>query len=328
MLTNSAVLTCPGSQPVTASAQVVVTADYTLKIGVYNEAGELVDVFTTQQISEPIPTITLQTNTITELTGPGGAVTVYFDGAILGIWNGTSGNGTPVSNGTYIIKADNIDSSGNVTTISQQVTVSRPYATVEADIYNEAGELIRHLYTQAANTGGSQITAVNLSSNTISPGTSPSAPFSSVQIFIQTSGRPVTLVWDGTNDSGTKVTDGVYEVQVHWNSGQGEQTDITREITVTGGGHLNTVIAVPNILTPASSTAYFIVQSASSYTLKARIYTVAGELVKMVTGGSGANQVSWDSNGLSSGLYIAVVELITPQGGLSGRQILKISVIH
>ena len=97
---------------------------------------------------------------------------------------------------------------------------------------------------------------------------------------------------------------------------------------MTGGGHLNTVIAVPNILTPASSTAYFIVQSASSYTLKARIYTVAGELVKMVTGGSGANQVSWDSNGLSSGLYIAVVELITPQGGLSGRQILKISVIH
>ncbi len=327
-LTNNAVMAYPGSPLIRASAQILVLGGYTVKIGVYNSAGELVDTILTEQNSQPIPSFALQSGTITALSGAGSAVTVYFAGVPIAVWNGMTSAGTPATNGSYFINAENIDSSGNVTTVSQKATVSRPYATVEADIYNEAGELVRTLYTQAANAGGSEITGVNLSSSTISPGTVPSNPNSSVQIFIQTSGNPVTLVWDGTNDSGAKVTDGVYEVQVHWNSGQGEQTDITREITVTGGGHSNTVIAEPNILTPANSTAYFTVQSTSSYTLKARIYTVAGELVKMVTGGSGANQVSWNSNGLSSGLYIAVIEVRGANGGLIQRQIVKVSVLH
>jgi hypothetical protein len=95
-----------------------------------------------------------------------------------------------------------------------------------------------------------------------------------------------------------------------------------------GAGHLDKVVAEPNILTGSNLTALFEIQSTTSYTLQARIYTIAGEFLKLLKGQEGTNQVSWNASGLSSGTYIAVIELISPQGGVAGRQTLKVLVIH
>src|ERR1019366_3863285 len=43
-----------GSAPVTAKADVTVIGDYTIKIGVYNEAGELVKIIKIMHLSQPV----------------------------------------------------------------------------------------------------------------------------------------------------------------------------------------------------------------------------------------------------------------------------------
>ena len=328
-LVNNAVLTYPGAPPLTSSAQVAALGGYTVKIGVYNSAGELVVILYTQQNMQAINAFTLGSNQITTLGGANGAVTVYFAGIPIAVWNGNTSSGTPATNGAYIITSQSTDPSGNVIAVSQNVTVTRPYAQLSANIYNEAGEVVKHLYAQVASVPNAVMTDVQLSSSVIQPGVVSPNSTSSAQIVIQTSSGGVTLSWDGTNDAGAIVTDGSYVIGVHWNNGNGQIQDLTREITVTGGGHLDQVVAAPNVLTGTNTTVAFSTQSASAYTLRVRVYTVAGELVATVLGGSGTNQVAWDASGKASGLYLAVAEMTNPQTGtVIGRQILKISVVH
>ncbi len=63
-------------------------------------------------------------------------------------------------------------------------------------------------------------------------------------------------------------------------------------------------------------------------TLRVRVYTLAGELMSDFQGTPGANQASWDATGYASGLYLAAVELLNPNGGLMDRQILKVMVLR
>ena len=56
--------------------------------------------------------------------------------------------------------------------------------------------------------------------------------------------------------------------------------------------------------------------------------TTTGELVRVVTGDTGANPPSWDASKLSSGVYIAVAESRDGIGNLLGRQTLKVEVIR
>lgn len=328
-LLNNAMLTYPGTSPLTSSAQVVALGGYTVKIGVYNSAGELVATLYTQQNMQAINAFTLGSNQITTLNGAGGAVTVYLAGAPIAVWNGNTSAGTPATNGAYIVTASSVDPSGNVIAVSQNVTVTRPYAQLSADIYNEAGEVVKHLYAQVASVPNSSMTDVQLSSNVIQPDLAPPNATSTAQIIIETSTGGVTLTWDGTNDAGAIVTSGSYVIGVHWNNGNGQIQDLTREITVEENDHVDQVVAAPNVLTGTNTTVSFTVPSATVYTLRVKIYTVAGELVGTALGASGTNQASWNASGKASGIYIAVAELTNPQtDGVVGRQILKISVIH
>ncbi len=146
-ITNTAQLTYPGGAPVTASASVLVVGQYTVKIGVYNSAGELVDTILTEQLSQPIENFTLQSsNAITRLNGPNNAVTVYFNNVPLGSWNGTTTSGSLASNGIYYVKVDSISNLGVDVSTTQQVTVNRTLYQSTILIYNEAGEVVKHLY--------------------------------------------------------------------------------------------------------------------------------------------------------------------------------------
>ena len=126
---NGAQLTYPGlSAPLSASVSVALIGQYTVKIDVYNEAGEVIDQIYTEQLSQPINNIAIESSdSITSLHGADNAVTVYYQGIAIATWNGTTSNGDPASNGVYYIKVDNIDSSGTVNSTTQQVTVSRSW---------------------------------------------------------------------------------------------------------------------------------------------------------------------------------------------------------
>ena len=95
--------------------------------------------------------------------------------------------------------------------------------TVTAYVYNEAGEVVKTLYDMVDDPVGDNMINVNLSATVIEPGYLASSRLPSQEwIAIQTSGMPVTLMWDGTNDLGTVVTPGIYEIEIHWNDGSGQ----------------------------------------------------------------------------------------------------------
>lgn len=328
---NGALLAFPGlATPLSAGTTVKVTGSYTVRVGVYNEAGELIKSLQLLQLSQAVDSLTLQGPQISRLTGAGSQILIYCQGSLLGIWDGTNSSGDPVSNGVYHIQAESVDPYGVATMVTREAVVSRQLARVAAAVYNEAGETVKHLTAWVDDASGAGMTNVVLSAAAFAPGASESP--NRVQILIQSSGSAVTLSWDGTNDQGGYVTSGDYLLSVHWYNGQGESSDISKSILVTGNGPRQggTVIAQPNVLRASSgqSRVTFLDLSGGGTTLRVGIYTLAGELTVFFQGNPGTGQASWDASGMASGIYLAEVEKRNAGRGFSGRQVLKIMVIH
>ena len=326
VLTNNAQVVYAGNPtPKKTSVNINMAISYTVKIGVYNAAGELIKQISVQELSQQILSIQLlQTPTITSLHG-----VVYVDvhGQQVATWDGTNSNGQPVSNGEYYIKVDNIDSHGVDTSVTETVTVNRGIAQVVVDIYNSAGEIVRHLYSYEDDPGNTSLTDVELSTSVLKPTVGGSGSDSVVYI---TSPTGMSLTWNGTADNGAIVSNGRYMIEVHWTDGKGNESTITRGITVeTGNSQVGTVVAAPNILTSGiTSTSIQVNSPAMPYTLTARLYDLAGELIKVSQGQTEANQTTLNVAGLSSGVYFVVVDLVDANGGLAGRQTTQILIRH
>ncbi|HJT23687.1 MAG TPA: hypothetical protein VJ873_03880, partial [bacterium] len=305
-------------------ADVVVSGNYTVKVGVYNEAGELVKIINITQFSQPVNSIALEgSNTISTLNGANNAVTVYYGNVPIGVWDGTTSQGQPISNGTYYIKVDNIDNAGVVTSVTQQAVVSRVLAQVTIKIYNEAGEVMRQLYTYTDDLGNALINSVSLSNNVITPDSTGTQPGAVTMVDNQ----GVTLArWDGRADDGNIVSNGTYYMEFRVSEGNGEQTVIVKTISVIGHTKVTSVFVEPNVLTEQHSVATF--QAPYGMSMSIRVYDVAGELVAKVQSSPGAGVVTWDASKLASGFYLAVVDLRDGAGHNQGQKILKLSVKH
>jgi flagellar hook assembly protein FlgD len=317
--------------PLTTSAAATVTGNFTVKIDIYNEAGEVVKQVYVQQLSQPLNNFAIQSSdSITSLHGADNAVTVVYQGIPIAVWDGTTTSGDPATNGRYYIKVDNIDSTGAITSTTQEVTVSRSLAKSTILIYNEAGEEVKNLVTYFDDEGqGLSASSVQLSSTMIEPGAQSGSIPNELTLTLSDG---TTVVWDGTENNGSYVQSGQYFLEVHTSSGNGSSTTVIKQISVdaraTGTG-LGVVSASPNALGRGQTLVTFHNNSALSLEMKVSLYTTAGELVKTLTGDNGLNPPQWSTSGLASGLYIAVVELTNPNnGGLLGRQIVKITVVH
>jgi large repetitive protein len=336
VILNKAQITSAGSLlPIVASVPVTTIGNFTVKVNVYNSAGEVVKTISVQVFSQPVNSITLSTsNTITTLNGPGSIIDIFYNGYLIGTWNGTNNLGQPVSNGNYSIQVDNMGQTGVVTSVAQTAIVNRSLANITANVYNEAGELVRTLYNVVSDPVGSTMNNVTLSSNILRPSVAAPAGGSTTNvanILIETSGTPVTLTWDGTNSGGTIVTPGVYTIAVHWNDGTGQTSDISREIIVMPGpGASGIAVARPNVLNATNGmTATFDATGIqNAYSIKVQVYTMTGQLVQVLTSPQGSPIVPWNATGMASGIYIAVMEVDNSNGGVISRQRLKVLLLH
>jgi hypothetical protein len=142
----------------------------------------------------------------------------------------------------------------------------------------------------------------------------------------------LVLSWDGKSDSGQIVTNGMYELEVHWTDGSGGEEVITKGILVNRGGNPvvdGVVFAGPNILKGGATTTTVQLNSTGSYTLTSSVYDVAGELVKApVTGQPGSNQVPVDVTDLASGIYLVPTDIVDLQGRFVQKQIAKIMIVR
>jgi uncharacterized repeat protein (TIGR01451 family) len=331
-VTNHAQLTYSGGPTIISSVPVQLSGVYTVNVNIYNSAGEVVKTLPVRDILGPIDAINLQPgNQITTLQGPGSTIQIYFDGTLIGTWDGSNNSGKPVTNGTYKIMVASVSNAGVETNVSLSVTVNRQLSNVTVNIYNSAGELVKMLYSSVSNPFNAQMTNVILSSNVIRPGPGDSGSPGSLTITVGTSGTPVTLTWDGTNNSSTIVTPGSYTIQVHWDNGQNDTGDISRTVLVAPtGGLYGTVVAEPNVLEPRATltTTFNGTGVTNAWTLNVRIYTIAGQLVESIHGVSGTATAQWTASGIASGIYIAAVEVQNANGGVIERQTLRLLVLH
>lgn len=330
-LTNNAQMTYAGSAaPITSSVNVQVPGAYTVNIDIYNSAGEVVKVIPVQSFSQPINNITLSaSNLITTLQGSGSTIGIYYNGILIGTWDGANNSGNPVTNGNYMIKVDSTGSTGVVTSVEQQATVNRQLSNITADIFDSSGELVRSLYDVVGAGNNAQMTNVNLSASVMTLGSNTHGGSSLLQIVVNTTGTPVTLTWDGTNNSATDVTPGTYEIELHWDDGEGQTSDITRSVLVVWSGVSGTVIAEPNALTFGQTlTTFNGTNVAGAWMLNVKIYTIAGQMVTSISGAPGTATTQWTATGIASGIYLASVEVQNSNGGVLKRQTLKILVLH
>ncbi len=331
-VTNNAQLTYSGGATITSSVPVQLSGLDTVVINIYNSAGEVVKTLQTLEISEPVNGITLQPgNQITTLQGPGSTIQIFYNGTLIGTWDGSNNSGNPVTNGTYEIKVGSISNSGVETNVSLSATVNRQLSNITANIYNSAGELIRTLYSVVSDSFNAQMTNVSLSSSAISPGSGTNGNSGGLTIIVNTSATPVTLTWDGTNNLSTIVSPGSYTVQLHWDNGQSSTTDISRTVLVVpASGSNGTVMAEPNVLEPGTTltTTFTATGITNAWTVSAKIYTIAGQLVAPVAGTPGTATAQWTASGMASGIYFAVVEVQNVNGGVIERQTLKLLVLH
>lgn len=326
---NQAVLETGPSAGITSVAPSVVVGSYEITIGVYNEAGELVAVLLREQLSQAIQNFDFGTGngSITSLSGPNGSVTVYFGGVAMTTWDGTNGSGSPVSNGAYFLKVDNVNGAGLDLSTTQQVTVSRSLAHLQVAVYNEAGEIVRSLLGTVEDSQGNSMLSLSLSSSVLNQNAGPNQESIVLSTLL---GVPVTLAWDGTSSTGTYLTAGRYFVEAHWTGAQGGEQTLVQALTIVPGRSSNgQVIVSPNLLHPSQgqSQATFQGPAGSNDTLQVKVYDLAGELVQPIQGGTGANSAVWDASLAASGIYIAVVQIVPPNGGVQ-QQILKLAVVR
>jgi flagellar hook assembly protein FlgD len=307
--------------PTGSPTATAVPEPYNVTLSVYNSAGELVKILLVEKSTQPVTSLRLGPgNSITSLTGPDSAVTLYWNGTPLSSWNGTNSSGNPVSNGTYFLKVDSVDSLGSDQSVVQNVTVSRPLGTVLAEICNAAGEVVKTLY--AAQGAGGPVTAVQLSSPLLQENPAASSP---VTIAMS---NAMTLVWDGIGAGGSLVTNGVYYLEIISDNGGGGEEVITRDLTVVNSGRPGAgAIAYPNPWQNGDPAITF-KASLPDLTLSARLYDLAGERVAVLGGPPGTGQATWACGASASGLYIAVVELRDDNGNLAATQNLKVMIKH
>jgi hypothetical protein len=286
-----------------------------------------------EQLKDPIDNMVIGSSTaITSLNGANNAVTVFSQGQPIASWDGTTAGGRLASNGIYYIKVDNTDRTGVTTSATQQVTVSRALYQVTILVYNETGEVVKHLYAVTDDPGPQGATGVQLSTKVIAPtnGNSSSGVPSQLYIILN---NGTTVIWDGRGDNGNLVNNGQYLIEVDTVDGKGGSSVVTQQVSVLSGnrGNVGNIQAEPNVLTRATGYTTTIVDSSGlGLTLTEHLYTMAGELIpqKSSTGIQGSGQVSLDLSGLASGLYIAVVDGAGANGGVVDHQILKIAVFH
>jgi flagellar hook assembly protein FlgD len=291
-------------------------------IGVYNSAGELIKTLLVESASIAVKVFSLSpTDTIGSLQQ---SVTVYVQGQPLAAWDGNGQNGNPVSNGQYYLQITSVDPFGSVTTVTQPVIVNRSYAQVSVDVYNEAGEVVRHLLSQTVPSIQSIVHNLTLSSSVIVPGGTPGQ----TQIQVDT-GLPIPA-WDGDNDAGVGVQSGQYYVAVHTIDGKGGEATLTQPVVVMNSTQsVKLVLATPNLLRGPEPLFVFTVQNGISHaSLNVHIYDIAGEMVSAFTTVALDGKATWLGHRIASGMYLAVIEVSDSDGDLLGRQTLRIVVLN
>jgi flagellar hook assembly protein FlgD len=320
-----------------------------VRIGLYNTAGELVKVITSdvttnlitvvqtyaQGVTDPA-TVTDNTPLVIYLPGvetpdtQGNGVGTSFT------WIANNAQSQNVVQGNYYIKIEQTDTYGHVTSYIKEVTVLRQEKYVMLNIFNEAGELVRTIKKENTGTLTGKLDLV------VGDGKG--------TLAIDGNGSPVNvkyganlleyITWDGKDSQGNVVQSGSYEVQMVMQTDSGLTVEATQSIIVLREAkkYLDQLIIAPNPYDAKKGPAFvtfkwtFTGGVAQAGDMHLRVYNVAGELVAEMSGDLADNVagITWDlkkegKTHLARGIYICVLEAKNTAGYLD-RAITKMAI--
>jgi flagellar hook assembly protein FlgD len=284
----------------TATASYTPDAPYRAKIEVYNSAGELVATIA-QDLACYVQPDGMQAVKQAFLPDSEDQGTFLLVGPnLVEGWDGKNTNGQMVSSGAYVVQAQVTDPFGKVKVMSTTLTVVRQDREVKVEVYNSAGELVKHFDQPVSGTGSS--TGISLDKTHLTEG-------QSLNINYGLGSIP----WDGRNDSGQMVQSGEYLVKVTRSTGMGQTEVFSQSVTVVNGvsNSLSTALVAPNPaqLSDGKVSIYLDLSLSGPIQVQAFIYDLAGELLAQFSNQGHPNSLEWKLTGHeASGIYLVRLE--------------------
>ena len=286
-----------------------------MKVRIYNSAGELVYTLPTDLGSyHPLSGVEVHGGAF--VPDAGGSVTYGLLGAGNGFtWDGRNSSGQFVAGGSYSVTFDQPSFSGPDLLYTAPATVLRASSQSSLDIYNSAGELVRHY-----NVPVGQASFLHMDPSFVpQPGSALKIDWGSAV------GSGIS--WDGLDSRGQRVSSGTYLVKLTQTTAGAFSTLYSGTVIVLEAPSepLQGLLAAPNPIRPGTGMISVRAPAlGSGDALKAGLYNLAGELI-LQGAGLGPQLDMPLPPSLASGVYLLIVEAHTEQG-VAGRRTLKVAV--
>jgi hypothetical protein len=237
-------------------------------------------------------------------------------------WDGRNRQGQWAASGLYTLLMTQTDPFGSTTSFSASVQLLRQGLDVMVDIYNSAGERVRH-FSLNAPSGPSRL---DLDQGGFVP---LSLGGQDLKIVVADGS---SLDWDGRNDRGELLSSGSYLIKVRGHQG-GKPIVLSREVILLqalGAEPLQGALVAPNPLGPAQRLLRVLLPHAHpGLALRARIYGLSGELAAQLHQRGPDGSLSWDVEGAgaAAGVYLIELQALDAQGRWH-RKVLKAAVLR
>jgi hypothetical protein len=310
---------------------------YTLKLTLYNSAGEVVlDLFDGHAENAPTDLV-LTSNVLTSGTGLSGAIGFVFQGALEGYgngpqntvyWQGQNNSAQLVGGGTYYAKLEVQDSFGNVRALTQSISVVQVTNRQSLTVYNSAGEAVAHLALGAAT--GSRLD-IKESTEAVDQDPSTGAVTGGFNIdLIQPNGTVTTVPWQGLGDQGQLLSPGSYTVELVTEQSGGATVRESKGIVLLrapGRDSLSSAVFAPQPWRNDRPLELFFKPLMPGDGVRVNVYNAAAELVLTdYADGSSGHQVL-SAGKLASGIYLVELTWVRGQAILQ-RRVMKLAVVR
>lgn len=242
-------------------------------------------------------------------------------------WSGANQQGQNVASGTYYVIVSTTDFYGGEIKRTMEVQLISTTEYAKVTIYNSAGEIVKVFEKQVSSSVSTMLSVqdtalVGDNSSTIIISYAPGEYFE----------------WDGKNEQGELVANGVYEIKAEQKFETGYISVAVKSITIFKDRAPDTIENLkispnPYVFVKGGPGIVRITwNSAYSGTVSFKVYNASGEMINRFSKDISAGFAEWvpfTTGGykVSSGVYILVVEAVRDTG-VRERKIEKIAVIR
>jgi flagellar hook assembly protein FlgD len=255
----------------------------------------------------------------------------YGTGIAVFTWDGKNEQGQYGVPGLYYVTVEETDPYGHTATITKEITLVNLRGYVELRVFNNAGELVRTIRDYSKNGKGYKLTVENI------PDVFTLYPGGENDISIKfTSDMGDAFSWDGRNENGLVVSNGIYQIQIVLVNEYLGNMAVSKTVMLLGEGitdFVGNVIIVPN---PYRGEAGGFLEirwdGATQGNARIMILNAAGELVRELAAALESGVVSWDTKtgsgaAVSNGVYVVIVECKSAAGYLD-RKVQKMAILR